>query len=339
MAENAQGGEKSFLFRELHQRILIGTASDRYAGWIGQIYSEGRYEKGITRRSHKVGDKTFNEETLPVESVTEYFEQFPLLEIDYTFYRLLLEKDGKPSQNFHVLSNYRKHMKDDDLVLLKVPQIIIAKKLRRGSDFVENENYLNPEIFTKQFYQPANEILGPYLNGFIFEQEYHVKNDRVPISKMAHDLDEFFNRIPRDKRYHIELRTEAYLVGPIFDVLTKHGVGLVFSNWTWLPPLRKQFAKVKKEFFNSGKQQVIRLLTPLRMSYEESYAKAFPFDKLVTGMMDPEMVADTVQIANEAISDKIRVNLIINNRAGGNAPLIALKIADRFHKEKQQSLF
>jgi len=73
MAENAQGGEKSFLFRELHQRILIGTASDRYAGWIGQIYSEGRYEKGITRRSHKVGDKTFNEETLPADGVTRIF--------------------------------------------------------------------------------------------------------------------------------------------------------------------------------------------------------------------------------------------------------------------------
>ena len=99
----------SFRFRGPHQNILLGTASDRYAGWIGQIYSEGRYEKGITRRSHKVGDKTFNEETLPVESVAEHFEHFPLLEIDYTFYRPVLEKDGKPAQNYHVLKNYRRH--------------------------------------------------------------------------------------------------------------------------------------------------------------------------------------------------------------------------------------
>jgi hypothetical protein len=33
------------------------------------------------------------------------------------------------------------------------------------------------------------------------------------------------------------------------------------------------------------------------------------------------------------------VNLIINNRAGGNAPLIAQKIADRLHKQKQQRPF
>ncbi len=65
---------------------------------------------------------------------------------------------------------------------------------------------------------------------------------------------------------------------------------------------------------------VIRLITPLRMSYEESYAKAFPFDKMIPGMLDPEMIEDTVAIVKEAKMEKVRVNLIINNRAGGNAP-------------------
>ena len=68
------------------------------------------------------------------------------------------------------------------------------------------------------------------------------------------------------------------------------------------------------------------------MSHEESYAKAFPFDKVVSGMMDSEMIDDTVKIVNEAIKDKIRANLIINNRAGGNAPLIA----ERLHSAKEK---
>jgi hypothetical protein len=146
MKERVSHSVQEFFFRTLHPGVSMGTASDRYAGWIGQIYSEEKYEKEMTRRARKVGDQTFIEEILPVESVKEYFEHFPLLEIDYTFYRLLLEKDGKPSQNFHVLKSYRQHMKKGDLVLLKVPQIVIARKLRRGSGFVENENYLNPEI-------------------------------------------------------------------------------------------------------------------------------------------------------------------------------------------------
>ena len=77
MVKSAQGGAKSFLFRDLPQNILIGTASDRYAGWIGQIYTPGRYENGITRRSHKIGDKNFTEETLPVESVGSISSIFP----------------------------------------------------------------------------------------------------------------------------------------------------------------------------------------------------------------------------------------------------------------------
>jgi phosphoheptose isomerase len=56
-------------------------------------------------------------------------------------------------------------------------------------------------------------------------------------------------------------------------------------------------------------------------------------------VLDPEMIEDTEKIVNEAIKDKVRVNLIINNRAGGNAPLIAQKIADRFHSQRQQRLF
>jgi hypothetical protein len=71
MAKTPEGRSKNVLFRELDPNILIGMASDRYAGWIGQIYSKGGYEKGITRRSHKVGHKSFNEETLPGESVKE----------------------------------------------------------------------------------------------------------------------------------------------------------------------------------------------------------------------------------------------------------------------------
>jgi hypothetical protein len=75
------------------------------------------------------------------------------------------------------------------------------------------------------------------------------------------------------------------------------------------------------------------------MSYEEFYAKAFPFDKMVSGILGSEMIENTAKIVNKAINDKGRVNLIINNRAGGNAPLIAQKIADKLHSEKPKKLF
>jgi hypothetical protein len=60
---------------------------------------------------------------------------------------------------------------------------------------------------------------------------------------MAAILDRFFQAIPNDNRYHLELRTDLYLRGPVLEVLGKHGVGQVLSHWTWLPPLRKQLVK------------------------------------------------------------------------------------------------
>ena len=328
-----------FRFREIHPNVFLGTASDRYAGWIGQIYTKGRYEKGITRRSHKVGDKTFAEEVLPLESVAEYFEHFPVLEIDYTFYRPLLDPAGKPTPNYHTLKQYRQYLQEGDELVLKVPQVICARRIRQGGKFVANEAYLNSEIFTKQFYEPAVEILGPFLEAFIFEQEYQPKNERMEARVLAESLDSFFRAIPEDNRYHLELRTEAYLINPVFDVLEKRGVGVVYSHWTWLPPLSKQFSKAGGTYFNSGRRGLIRLMTPLRMSYEESYAKASPFDKMVDGMLNPAMVEDTVKLIREGIAKGIKMVVLVNNRAGGNAPLIAQEIGVRLQSEKPQGPF
>jgi uncharacterized protein YecE (DUF72 family) len=325
---------KRYQFRGLHPNIFIGMASDRYAGWIGQVYSEGRYTKEIKHRTHKIGEKSFSEEVLPVESVEEYFNHFPILEIDYTFYRPLLDKSGKPTRNYFTLKEYRQYLKKDDQVILKVPQLIFARRIRQGGRFVENEAYLNPEIFTNQFYKPAVEILGLHLRGFIFEQEYQPQKDRVKVEEMAESLEAFFKAIPKDKRYHVELRTEAYLSEPVFEILEKHGIGLVYSHWTWLPPLSKQFSKTKARFFNSGGDCIIRLMTPLRMSYQDSYAKAFPFNEMVDGMINPEMIDDTIEIVMEGVRRRKRMNLIINNRAGGNAPMIAQQIVERLRADK-----
>ncbi len=141
---------------------------------------------------------------------------------------------------------------------------------------------------------------------------------------------QFFDGIPKDDRYHIELRTDALLSAPYFQVLEKYGIGQVLSHWTWLPPLRKQLNKNKGKFPNAENQCIVRLMTPLRMRYEEAYLKAYPFDKLIDGMMSHHMVEETVEIMSTAIREGVSVNVIINNRAGGNAPLIAQRVSEKF---------
>lgn len=319
---------EEFMFRDLHPLIKMGTASDRYAGWIGQIYTEGRYK--TAPRTHKVGGKSFIEEVLPVESVEEYFQHFPVLEIDFTFYSPLLDEDLNPTRNYQVLKTYGRYLGKTDRLILKVPQVVFAQRLWREGKHIENPLYLNAEGFTRQFYEPSIEILGDLISGFIFEQEYHPSKNRSSPTEYMEALDGFLDKIPHDDRYHLETRTDSYHTSLYFQVIQKHGVGQVLSHWTWLPPLRKQFIKAGRQFCNSGGQSMVRLMTPLRVRYEKAYEQAFPFDKIVDGMMTPQMTWETVEIMQAGIKDGICVNVIVNNRSGGNAPLIAREIATKF---------
>ena len=75
---------------------------------------------------------------------------------------------------------------------------------------------------------------------------------------------------------------------------------------------------------------LLRLLTPHGMRYEDSYAKAYPFDRLVEGMLSERMLDEAAAIMRRAVDAERHVTVIVNNRAGGNAPLIAQKLAERF---------
>ena len=332
MSAREKGDSETFRFRHIHPNVFIGTASDRYAGWVGQIYSEERFGKAVSARPKKVGGKSFEERVLPVESVEEYFQHFSVLELDFTFYSLLFDKESRPTPSYHVLRTYGKYLDKDDRLILKVPQVIFAQRLWKGGKFLQNPDYLNPEIFTRQFYGPAVDLLGSAISGFIFEQEYQPKKDRGSSDDYGGALKRFLKSIPQDDRYHVETRTESYLREPYFKVLEKYGVGQVLSHWTWLPPLRRQFALSGQRFLNRGNQSIVRLMTPIGVRYEDAYIRAHPFNQLIDGMMSPGMIYETVEIMGAAIDQEVHMNVIINNRAGGNAPLIAQKVVKRFQQ-------
>ncbi len=327
--ERSRGSDR-FDFRDLHALVSLGTASDRYAGWLGQIYSEERYRERVSSRSKTVDGKTLKEEILPVESVEEYFQHFSVLELDFTFYRPLVDQDSKPTQTYHALRTYKKHLPEDGRLILKVPQVIFAQRLWRGGKYVKNPDYLDSEIFVRQFYGPATDLLMDLIVGFVFEQEYQTKKERIAKDEFASGLYEFLDRIPQDNRYHMEVRTESLLSDAYFQVLEKYGVGQVLSHWTWLPSLSDQFKRNHSRFLNSDRHCILRLMTPLKMRYEKAYLMAYPFDKLISGMLSPRMIHETVEIVQSAIRQGVHANVIINNRSGGNAPLIAQKVAAEF---------
>jgi hypothetical protein len=51
---------------------------------------------------------------------------------------------------------------------------------------------------------------------------------------------------------------------------------------------------------------------------------------LVDDLFKPTMVEDTVMLVREIMAQNALVYLIINNRAGGNAPMIGERVVERF---------
>lgn len=319
--------------RDLHPRLAFGTASDRYAAWIGQIYPQ-RWAEVVEARKKKLGRETIEERQIPILSVREYFEHLSVLELDFTFYRPLLEEDGRRGTNYFVLQEYAECAPPDARFLLKAPQAFSARILRRGKDYAENPTYLDARGYADQFVEPALELLGDRLAGVIFEQEYsRVRESPEPEAFVA-ELDAFFRAAPNVPQLHLEVRSAHLLVPAYFDWLEERGLGFVFSHWTWLPPIKEQWERVGGRFTAADGQVILRLMNPRGMSHTESMLKAYPFDRPVPELAGTpqalQMVDEATALAYRAIEQDRTLNVIASNRAWGNAPDLLRTVASRF---------
>jgi uncharacterized protein YecE (DUF72 family) len=316
--------EDCYQFRNRAPGVHFGTASDRYAGWLGQIYSAERQYK-IKRSQKTLKGTRYTEEKLPVASVAEYFEHYSALELDFTFYAFLRQPDGTPSRNFAPLAEYAKWIPADGRVLLKVPQAVCATRTWQMVDgrrtMAPNPDFLDPAKFADLFYHPAMEILGDRIAGFMFEKGYQRAAETPPVAENIAALEEFFAAIPPDDRYHIEERTDRLKAPDYFAFLRDHGIGNVFSHWTWLPDLARQWEQAGGF---SGSLAITRLMTPPKTVYEEAYARYTPFNELQDEF--PQMYRDAATIIREGMTAGRSTVTISNNRAGGNANEINLRV-------------
>lgn len=330
-------------FRRLHPNVRFGTASDRYAGWVGQIYPEDEYAARLSSRSRTLQGQTYEERRVPIESVAAYFQHFEVLELDFPFYNPLLDEEGEPTSTYFVLSNYLDHAPEDASFLLKAPQKFFARSLRRKGDFIDNPDFLDLDAYLSTFHEPAVDLLGDQLDGFIFQQEYQRVGDSPHPTANVETLDTFFSALPDDVQPHLELRSEHLLSPEYFDWLDERGLGHVFSHWTWLPAIRDQWARCGERFTAANDQAVARLLTPRDVKYADAYATAYPFDHPVPELSETaqahDMVLDATALTYRAEAHNATLNLIANNRAWGNAPDLARTIAHRIldEEKKQQA--
>ncbi len=326
-----------FDLRRIHPVLRFGSASDRYAAWIDQIYPRDVWAGEVTTRKKSVAGKSVEERLLPVASVEDYFQHFGVLEIDFTFYRPLLEATGKPSSNLFTLEHYADAAPANARFVLKAPQQFLARKLRRKVDgrfqYVDNPDFLDAEAFTTRFLIPAQNKLGVKLAGIILEQAYERAAESPPPEEFVAEWDRFIAEVP-EAPYHLEVRSAHHLSPAYLEWLANRDLGFCFSQWQWLPPLIDQWALAGKRFTSASGEAIVRLVQPRDMDYATSWSLAYPFDAPAAGLSDTaaarRMVDETAALMHQAAEAGVVLNVIGNNRAWGNTPDLARTLAHRF---------
>ena len=327
-----------FDVRRVHPALRFGSASDRYAAWLGQVYPLDVWGDRVTTRKKRVGGESLEERLLPVESVEDYFLHFGVLEVDSTYYRPLVEENGKPSPGLFQLQAYSDASPAGARFLLKAPQQVVARRLRRKVGgrwtYVENPDHLDAGLFTDRFLRPARTALGAKLAGVILEQPYERARDSPEPDAFVAEWDRFVADVPNDTPLHLEVRSSHQLTPAYLEWLANRDLGFCFSLWQWLPPIVDQWRLVGERFTSATGGAVLRLIQPRDMSFDESFRLAYPLEGPAPGLSDTgaarRMVDEATALMYQAVEHGVTLDVVCNNRAWGNAPDLARTLAHRF---------
>jgi uncharacterized protein YecE (DUF72 family) len=180
-------------------------------------------------------------------------------------------------------------------------------------------------VFKDLVLAPYREAtFGSHTGPFLFEFQRH---GMLP-SEFVGKLDTFFGQLPQDFSYAVEIRN-AGVLGPLYrDMLTSHGVSHVYNHWSFMPSLAEQHQKMERF---AAPFAMLRLLTPLKMSYEAAKKRAEPYTKILGEL--PGMRKEAVVLIKDAIGHSRRAYVLVNNRLEGNAPLTVRALTDNLRAD------
>jgi uncharacterized protein YecE (DUF72 family) len=284
------------------QGVFIGTSSWKYAGWLGQLYTNDRY----------VWHGKFSEARFERQCLAEYAEVFKTVCVDASYYKF-------PDQRFldqlvpQVPPDFQFAFKVTDQITVKHFPNLARFGLRAGK---ANENFLDAELFDSAFLGPCRAIQ-KNVGLLIFEFSRFYPADFARGRDFVEAVDQFLLRLPQGWRYGIEIRNRAFLHPDYFAMLARHGVAHVYNSWQDMPPIEEQFAlpgsRTVADFFGA------RLLLKPGRKYDEAVKLFSPYDRLKAPY--PEGQAAGAALIKEARNHQGAVKgfIYVNNRFEGNA--------------------
>jgi uncharacterized protein YecE (DUF72 family) len=251
----------------------------------------------------------------------EEYAAFPLfgtVGIDSSYY-------APPTEE--VLRSYAEHLPPGFPCVSKVWSQLTVHTFTKAQDPARagkvNPDFLNPELFMEEIYQPSQRHFAGHAGPFVFEFQTLAKSSGIDAEGFAQRLDEFFSSLPREGQYAVEIRNDEFLTPMYFAVLREHSVAHVFSSWTRMPPIGHQMDLPGSI---SGPFIVARALLRPGRTYDEAVDAFAPYDRIREP--NPKLRRDLVRLVEAAVRTRIPAYLLVNNRAEGSAPLTIAAVAE-----------
>ena len=285
--------------------LRLGTTSWKYDTWKGLVYER---------------EKTYR----PDDYLADYAKSLDSVEVDQWFYSLF--PGGLRLPDPAVAKLYAKSVPDDFVFTVKAPNSLTlthyySRQTPHYADFAGKPNpaFLDQDLLRRflDSLSPLESKLGPIMFQFEYLNRQKMSSKEAFIERFG----EFIDRAPKGYQYAVEVRNKNYYSPAYFDLLRDRGLGFVYVEVVYMPPIGEVFEKYKPE---TASFQIIRLHGGDRSEIEGRSGEVW--DRIVAPK--PTGLKAAVRIVRENAKKRVVTYLNLSNHYEGSAPLSLRRFLD-----------
>ena len=278
--------------------LRIGTCSWKYDSWKDLYYDPEK----------KYG---------PDDYLPDYARHLNSVEIDQWFWSLFPGSIKLP--DLGTVITYAQSVPKDFIFTVKAPNSLTlthyySKQPPRYANYSGKPNpyFFNNELLNKflDLLDPLKKKLGPVM----FQFEYLNKKKMPSQQDFQNYLHKFISAAPKKYEYAVEIRNPNYLNQRFFDCLKDQGLGFVYLDGYYMPPISEIYQKYHPR---TASFNIIRLHGGDRMEIEKETGSIW--NNVISPK--PEGLKAAAQIVKENTYKEIVTYVNINNHYEGSAPL------------------
>lgn len=280
--------------------ILFGTCSWKYPSWLDLVYTQTDQDGFLA----------------------EYAQQYEMVEIDQWFWSLGKRSAGLPKSE--TVLQYDAATGDTFTFTIKCPNALTRPFHDKDSQgpMRQNEFFLDPSLM--HAFIASLEPIRSKIGLLMFQFGYLNKHSMNSQTEFMHRLDRFFQELPPELPYAIELRNPLWLRSDWFSWLADRHIAPVLIQGYWMDDISKTIERYEQLL---GETVSVRLHGEDREEMEIDSGGQW---NRIINPRDRELARIAVSITTMAERGRT-VFVQVNNHYEGSAPLTIDRLRALIH--------